>query len=336
MGLDVPAELAPHGPGGSAPSRRPRSIRRTSTIDATWSDGMGGETILDGRARDLVTSADGTASVVAEARMRVVLDPRRLITEISTTPELPLLDGLLGHSGMGGHRARLAEAVAPEVSAATPLHLLLDDLPGATLVSGAAFRPWYGMERYLAGKGDARRRIMAGVCAGYQEGSSALAPDGTLRWEQRRERAVELDAVDDLAWHEVVDHHDVSMRRARRLDLWASGATVHVDAFFQDSSTLPEGGRQAIHEYVLSAEADATHFALRSVRPVPRALPYRECPLAVPHTSRLIGAPLGELRPRVLGELAGIVGCTHLNDMLRSLADAPALAGALGSFTGRL
>ncbi|WP_406118280.1 hypothetical protein [Streptomyces sp. NBC_00989] len=43
---------------------------------------------------------------------------------------------------------------APDILAATPLHLLVDDLPGATLVSGAAFRPWYGMGRYLAGKAD--------------------------------------------------------------------------------------------------------------------------------------------------------------------------------------
>ncbi|WP_406118282.1 DUF2889 domain-containing protein [Streptomyces sp. NBC_00989] len=179
---------------------------------------------------------------------------------------------------------------------------------------------------------------MAGVCAGYQEGSSALAPDGTLRWAQRRERAVELDAVDDdLAWHEVVDHRAVSMRRARRLDLWTRVDTVQVDAFFQDSSTLPEGGRQAIHEYALTARADAADFVLRSVGPVPRVLPHRECPLAVPNTSRLIGVPLGELRPRVLGELSGIAGCTHPPQRHAALADAPALAAKLGSLavTGR-
>ncbi|WP_063757831.1 DUF2889 domain-containing protein [Streptomyces fulvoviolaceus] len=336
MGLDVPSVPAPCGAGTSAPPRRPGSIRRTSTIDATWPDGMGGETILDGRARDLVTSPNGTASVVAGARMRVVLDSRRLIAEIATTPERPLLDGLVGQSGMGGHRGRLAEVAAADVSAATPLHLLLDDLPGATLVSGSAFRPWYGMERYLAGKEEVRRRVMTGVCTGYQEGSSALAPDGTLRWEQHRERAVGIDDLDDdSAWHELVDHHEVSMRRARRLDLWVSGPTVQVDAFFQDSSTLPEGGRQSIHEYALTAEADAAGFVLRSVEPTPRVLPYRECPLAVPNTTDLIGRPLGELRPMVLSVLAGVAGCTHLNDMLRSLADAPALASALGALSDR-
>lgn len=112
---------------------------------------------------------------------------------------------------------------------------------------------------------------MTGVCTGYQEGSSALAPDGTLRWDQHRERAVGIDAVDDdWAWHELADHRDVSMRRARRLDLWTSGSTVRVDAFFQDSSTLPEGGRQSIHEYALTAEAGAEGLVLRSVEPVPR------------------------------------------------------------------
>lgn len=330
MGFEIPAGLAPIGSGASAPPRRPGSVRRTSTIDATFPDGMGGRTILEGRARDLVTRDDGTAIVVAEARMRVVLDPQRRIVELVTTPENPSLDDLVGQSSMGGHRGRLAAVAADEIAAATPLHLLLDDLPGATLVSGSAFRPWYGLERYLAGKRDVSVRVMTGVCTGYQEGSSALNPDGTLRWDQHRAPAVDIDDVDDdLAWHDLVDPHEISMRRARRLDVWVSGGDVHLDAFFQDSSTLPEGGRQAIHEYALTAEADAEDWVLRAIQPVPRVLPYDECPLAVPNTADLIDRPLARLRPTVLDQLGGIAGCTHLNDMMRSLADAPTLGKSL-------
>jgi hypothetical protein len=168
---------------------------------------------------------------------------------------------------------------------------------------------------------------MTDVCTGYQQGSSALQPDGTLRWRQDRQPAVDIDAVDDdLAWHDHPRPEGVTMRRARRIDVWADGPVLYVDAFFQDSSTLPEGGRQSIHEYTLTAQADRVTGTVRAVAPVARVLPYDECPLAVGHVSALNGLPLSELRGAVLERLRGPLGCTHLNDMLRALADVPALA----------
>jgi Protein of unknown function (DUF2889) len=68
---------------------------------------------------------------------------------------------------------------------------------------------------------------------------------------------------------------------------------------------------------------------LRAVTPVPRVLPYDECPLAVLNVPTLVGLPLSELRTAVLRRLRGPLGCTHLNDMLRALADVPGLAGRL-------
>jgi len=146
---------------------------------------------------------------------------------------------------------------------------------------------------------------------------------------------VDIDDVgDDLAWHPRARPAEVTMCRARRIDVWADGTVLHVDAFFQDSSSLPEGGRQAIHEYTLTAEAGLASRTLRSVRPVPGVLPYGECPLAVRNVSALAGLPLSELRPAVLERLRGPLGCTHLNDMLRSLADVPGLTGQLLAVTG--
>jgi Protein of unknown function (DUF2889) len=186
------------------------------------------------------------------------------------------------------------------------------------------------MDRYLELKADVRLRVMTDVCTGYQHGSSALQPDGTLRWSQDRQPAVDIDAVDDdLAWHRHARPGGVSMRRARRIDLWVAGPVLHVDAFFQDSSTLPEGGRQSIHEYTLTAQADLATGVVHSVTPVPRVLPYGECPLAVQHVGTLAGLPLSDLRGAVLERLRGPLGCTHLNDMLRALADVPALARQL-------
>jgi hypothetical protein len=229
---------------------------------------------------------------------------------------------------MSGFRRRLAGVTGDgEPAAGTPLYQLLDDVPGATLVSGTAWQRWYDMDDYRVIKADVSQRVMRDVCTGYQDGSSALNPDGTLRWEQERQLAVDIDdAGDDLAWHLRARPAEVTMCRARRIDVWADGAVLHVDAFFQDSSTLPEGGRQSIHEYTLTAQADLETGTLRAVNPVPRVLPYGECPLAVQNVGALAGLPLRDLRGAVLDRLRGPLGCTHLNDMLRALAGVPALA----------
>jgi hypothetical protein len=304
-------------------------------MDFTWPDGLAGDTVLDGRGRDLRTNGDGTATVLGQASLRLVTDPDRNIKEIGSTPELPGLGSLAGESAMSGYRRRLAGTEAAAVVVGTPLYQLLDDVPGATLVSGAAWQRWYDMDRYLEIKDDVRQRVMTDVCTGYQQGSSALQPDGTLRWSQDRRPAVDIDAGDDdLAWHRHASPGGVTMRRARRIDVRVAGPHVLVDAFFQDSSTLPAGGRQSIHEYTLTAQADLDTGTVRAVAPVPRVLPYDECPLAVRNVGALAGLPLSELRGAVLERLRGPLGCTHLNDMLRALADVPHLARHLTAAAG--
>ena len=146
---------------------------------------------------------------------------------------------------------------------------------------------------------------------------------------------MDIDAVtDDLGWHRHASPAGVTMRRARRIDVWVAGQVIYVDAFFQDSSSLPEGGRQAIHEYTLTAQADLETGTVRAVTPVPRVLPYDECPLAVRNVAALAGLPLSDARGAVLERLRGPLGCTHLNDMLRSLADVPGLARRLPAAVG--
>ena len=327
MVIEVPVELKPRGSVPSAPPRRPGSVRRTVTMDFTWPEGLAGDTVLDGRARDLRTSEDGTVTVLAEAALGLASDARRIIRRISSRPRLPGRQTLVGESAMSGFRRRLSEVTAAVAAAETPLYQLLDDVPGATLVSGAAWQRWYDMDQYLELKADVTKRVMTDVCTGYQHGSSGLNPDGTLRWRQERQPAVDIDAVtDELGWHRHASPPGVTMRRARRVDVWAVGQVIHLDAFYQDSSSLPEGGRQAIHEYTLTAQADLETGAVRAVTPVPRVLPYDECPLAVRNVAALDGVPLSELRGAVLERLRGPLGCTHLNDMLRSLAAVPALA----------
>ena len=55
----------------------------------------------------------------------------------------------------------------------------------------------------------------------------------------------------------------------------------------------------------------------------PRILPYAECPAAALNVQRLVGHAVDEFRQDVIETLPGILGCTHLNDVLRALADVP-------------
>src|SRR3546814_3531281 len=177
-----------------------------------------------------------------------------------------------------------------------------------------------------------QRRVMTGIGTGFQPGSGGLAPDGTSRWTHRTRAVEEFDATEDpLGWHAVAEQTAVSMRRSRRIDVAIEGDAILVDSFFQDSSTLPEGGRKAVHEYTLTAEVDLATRTLQVITPVAQVLPYAECPLAVRNVDVLLGLPLRELRPAVLERLKGTAGCTHLNDALRALADVHVLADRPGA-----
>ena len=133
-------------------------------------------------------------------------------------------------------------------------------------------------------------------------------------------------------WHAFTAQDGVvGMRRARRIDVWVDDV-IHIDSAFQDSATNPEGGRTAVHEYVLRATADPASLQLLTIAADPRVLPYAECPGAAPNVTRLLGERLGaDLREQVLRELPGTLGCTHLNDALRALAEVPVLVQRLTS-----
>jgi hypothetical protein len=98
---------------------------------------------------------------------------------------------------------------------------------------------------------------------------------------------------------------------------------------FQDSATVPSGGRVAVHEYEVHLRAAPGTFEVLELEAVPRVLPFGECPAAVTRIGQLVGTPLGDLRDEVLARLKTTEGCTHLNDQLRALAEVPALVAHL-------
>jgi hypothetical protein len=106
-----------------------------------------------------------------------------------------------------------------------------------------------------------------------------------------------------------------------------------IDAMFRDSYVTARGVETVVHEYTFRADVDpVTHVVLRA-EAVPRALPFAQCPEAAGSAERLVGGGLDDLRARIRAEFVGASTCTHLNDMLRALADVGFLAARAGATT---
>jgi hypothetical protein len=288
---------------------------------------------LVGRARDAVTPrAGGPPLVLAEDSFEARLSLDRTIAEIAATPPRPELAQLVGARAGGGLRKAVEAAVPEERRGATPLHLILDDMAGASLVAAWSWSQWdpnwLQTGRSVIGETAWAKRWAEreGICIGFAPGSSAL--------DESTERGASSPApdlrnpADPEGWHAFPEQPGMGFRRARRIDLRLDGLIL-IDAAFQDSATTPAGGRAVVHEYTLTATADPQTLRLVSLEAEPRVLPHRECPSAAANMPRLLGAPLAELRETVLAQLGGVAGCTHLNDALRALAEAPALLSRL-------
>jgi hypothetical protein len=135
-------------------------------------------------------------------------------------------------------------------------------------------------------------------------------------------------ATDDPAdWHEEPELPPGAMRRRRRIDV-IDGPVRRIDAFFRDSLVRPDGGEEVLHEYTVEARL-TDDDRIGAIYAAPRVLPFGECPRAAAHVGRLVGEPVAELRRVVPTSLRSISSCTHLNDLLRALADVPVLEAAL-------
>jgi hypothetical protein len=117
----------------------------------------------------------------------------------------------------------------------------------------------------------------------------------------------------------------------RRLDTGPSPSepdTWWFDVHFRDSHVDVDGAETAVHEYVVDGTVDPAARTVASLSADARVLPWQECPQAVGSAQRVVGRTLGDLRATVLHELVGTSTCTHLNDLLRTLADLDHLIDA--------
>lgn len=288
-----------------------------------------------GRARDLLTpAAGGEPKVLSTGGFRIMCSPQRQILDITLTPDHPAAGQLVGVRAGGASRTVLASVLGE--MRGSPTFQLLDDFAGASLVAGWIWSQWRtdwasGPQREAQAPGGPRRGPAQGVCVGFAEGSSALQSDGGIdNTNQSVTEVGPLENPDDpIGWHPMPFQQGPQKRRARRMDIWREGASIIVDAGFQDSGSNPAGGRTAIHEYRVHAEIDAESGTLLALQALPLILPFRECPGASIKATRMIGKPVQEFRSAVLETLPSTMGCTHLNDMMRALADVPLLARAL-------
>ena len=302
----------------TTPPRPTGSARRTSHVDIIF--GSGGGLLLAGAARDLVTPATdkGAPQVAAVAEVSAQLDAMQELVELQTTPANDRVHALLGIPVRRGFRGAVADALADEHEAATPLHLLLDDLPVAALISGYA----------LLYRGDTAMRkvdeshVKADVCSGWRsEGTMlvSLRTNGHIPVPMGPEANRLVPADDPMAWHDIGPLPVGAMRRRRLIEVTA-GEPHSVYAMFRDTHVDPDGRETVLHEYSLTAALDPVTLVLSGSEARPHVLPWTECPSAAASAQRLDGHGVVELRELVSREFRGTTTCTHLNDLLRSLA----------------
>jgi hypothetical protein len=343
----LPEAAGPQDPLVTTTARRPGSIRRTSNIDTTRPEGFGGNPVVDGRARDLRTNLDGSTEVVAEATVEIALSPTQKILSLRTSPEFPALEQLVGAQAGAGFRSRLNEIVATGAACedGSPLYLLLDDLPGATLVSGYALHSSGAWDAPVT-SGPATPRpgldfsSRGDLCAGW-------ANDATMMVHIRQTGSIPvplgpvapvLEPADDpLSWHTMAPLSAHTVRRRRRLDLIPPAGPVaahQIDLHFRDSHVDDEGRETIMHEYTVTGSVNGSTGRIVDVTAVAQVLPWLECPGAVASAQRIAGMELALLRPVVRKEFVGRSTCTHLNDSLRSLADLATLHRELEQVPG--
>jgi hypothetical protein len=325
----------PQRPAIGTPARVAGSVRRTSTIDTSRPDGALGRLDIEGIARDVVTPVGSAPRTVDEARVRLRVDGMdRSLLELETDPEVAELDGLRGALVGPGFRSKVDAVVPYSDHGASALLMLLDDVPGAVLVSGyaqlhaGAMRERPMPDQFLDAQVD--------LCAGWAGDSSMMqiiratginpTPLGPVAPEL-------LDPDDPDGWHARPAVTLRSTRRARRLDVVAparAGDPYRIDALFRDSHVDGKGEETVVHEYGVTAAFDSTTGTLATIAADAHVLPWQECPSAVASADRLAGRSVADLRRAVRRELTGTTTCTHLNDVLRLLADVEVLVRALG------
>jgi hypothetical protein len=307
-------------------------VRRTTAITSVRPDGLQGPLQQHGHGRDLVTATDGTASVLAESETHLVTEYTQgmLIKELSVTPNVPGADEFVGARAGGGFR-KVLDLQSGAERGSLP-YLLLDDVPGATLVSGmamsiAADERAVDLDAWRDRVNKTEIRLQqADICAGWQTGGTLLEnlEDGRPPVLLGPDAPDVRDPDDPIGWIALDSLPAYATRRIRRLDVWrddTDASVVHADVFFRDTCTDGAANETVVHEYTVDTVVDPDTMIITACTAEARVLPWVECPQAVGSSERLVGWNVDDLRPEARTKLVGPSTCTHLNDVLRGLED---------------
>lgn len=325
--IGVPAWRSSTGPAGPTPPRQPNSLRRTSSLDMRWQHGTT-ELRLLGAARDLYTGAtpgDHVTVAATELRMDVDTADAPVVTSVTTSLGEPVtgLEGLIGQSPITGFRKVLAAEYGQSAPRGSLTRLLLHEVPIASVVAWSAL----GRHGLLAAEIEQQHTPPANVCAGWRKGGhlDTATARGYSFYAIDCPVAPSLDRPDDpVAWHPTPPLTPGSVRRRRRMDVVfpaEAGGEITADAFFRDAHVDPDGMERALHEYSVRATVAPGRRVITSIQVNAGALPSGDCPAALLAVSGLAGERLDDLDGRIRATLRGTASCTHLNDVLLSLAD---------------
>jgi hypothetical protein len=311
-------------PGGGPllPPTPPGAVRRSTTITVSprgdWTSG----THLEAVGRDVRGVTGDRVDVLAQETIAFDVDPQG---SIEPSPSVPA--ALWGTSTSRGLRKRLADL---DLDPAGLVATLLDDVVGTTIASGygrlyeeklGLAAPTYDPARFT----EAMRSTCAGFATMHRHGEVFdLHP-----YFDSKPPSVEFVPDDVRSWHRDAPLPRHAFRRRRLLEVQPGpdATAVAIRGYFRDTFGRVDGTEVVVHEYGLSAHAAGDPLLLTSITPRPGNLPLQHCPLAATSPQVLVGRPLAEVEGAVRSDLSGPVGCTHLNDEVRSLRLVPGLVG---------
>lgn len=305
----VRRDSALRSPIEELPVRGPRTDRRTTSVDIV--PGPSGNP-LDGY-RLVGCAVDHTREGTDHrATLEAHLDGASRLIAIDTDPPAVDCERLVGLTVRQGFRAAIRDVVTSNSARDLLLSSLLDELPVAALISGYGLL--YTGRIPVAAPND---QLKSDICSGWRA-------DGTMMTSVRIGRGVPTPLGPtapplDAEFPGLAALPPFGMRRQRLIDSTPTDEGVEVYAWFRDIFVDAEGDSTVLHEYDLRALV--VNGVFTRVAAVPRVLPYVECPVAAASADSLVGLTPASVRDHVRETLNGTRTCTHLNDLLRSLAD---------------
>lgn len=309
---------------------KPRWARRTTVLVLGVS---ADELTVAGRASDIVSDARRGDRVVGEASLSATVSSDQTLRALVVVPTACTRQTLTGRSVVRGFRRTLMESMPDEARRRTLVYALLDDLPGATIISGYTRLRSEGSRPGRTHRGDIAHGVeRVNLCAGWADGGTMIRSLQAGHGLPVAVGPLALDAEgagDPAAWHQI-DRLAPGMMRRRRLLYVTLDHAIRVVARLRDTYADNAGNETVLHEYTVRAVVEPESRSILQCVATPGALPAQECPSAAASAQHLAGKTISEVSSVVQEHLRGPSTCTHLNDVLRTLADIDAF-GPLAS-----